>query len=176
MKVTVITSSPRKSGITSFLADEFIRGAKESAHKVFRFDAAFEVIAPCDACDHCGMGSSKCLQSDSMEKLNPELIAADCIVFVTPLYYLGMSSQLKTVIDRFYANNTMLAGDRKKALLIASGLDHRAMQPLTDHYKNIVRYLKWHNSGMLLASGCATRNDIEKTDYPVQAYHLGKRL
>jgi len=42
MKITVITGSPRKDGATFLLAEEFIRGAKEAGHDVFRFDAAFE--------------------------------------------------------------------------------------------------------------------------------------
>jgi len=40
MKITVITSSPRKNGTSNFMADEFIKGAKESGHEVYKFDAA----------------------------------------------------------------------------------------------------------------------------------------
>ena len=41
-----------------------------------------------------------------MEKLKPELLAADTVVFVTPLYYLGMSAQIKTAIPVFAASTT----------------------------------------------------------------------
>lgn len=45
-----------------------------------------------------------------METLHPHLKEADVVVFVTPLYYFGMSAQLKMVIDRFYAVNSELDG------------------------------------------------------------------
>ena len=54
MKITVITGSPHRKGTSALLADEFIRGAKESGHKVFRFDAAFETLHPCLGCGRCG--------------------------------------------------------------------------------------------------------------------------
>jgi uncharacterized Fe-S center protein len=52
MKITVITSSHHKCGTSVLLADELIRGACETGHTVFRFDAAFEnnLSVDCD-CD-----------------------------------------------------------------------------------------------------------------------------
>jgi NAD(P)H-dependent FMN reductase len=47
MKVLVLTGSPHKQGTSALLADEFIRGAKESGNKVFRFDSAFEDVHTC---------------------------------------------------------------------------------------------------------------------------------
>lgn len=58
------------------------------------------------------------MHDDSMNKLNTKLIDSQLVVFVTPLYYFGMSAQMKTVIDRFYANNSKLMGSHKKAILL----------------------------------------------------------
>lgn len=102
MKITVITGSPHKDGTSALLADKFIQGAKKSGHDVFRFNAAFEDVHSCNGCDHCGM-NGPCVFKDSMSKLLPELLVSDLIAFVTPLYYWGMSVQLKKVIDRFYS-------------------------------------------------------------------------
>jgi len=175
MKITVITGSPRKAGTSSLLAEEFIRGAKEAGHEVFRFDAAFEKVAPCVACDRCQADGAKCVQNDSMEKLNPELLASDYIVFITPLYYFGMSAQLKLVIDRFYANTSKLENGKKTILLAAAHDDEDwTMQALVENYKAIIRYMKWEDKGIILATGCNSRSDIEKTDFPAQAYQMGK--
>ncbi len=46
MKVTVITGSPHKNGTSALLANEFIRGAQDAGWEAFRFDAAFEQVAP----------------------------------------------------------------------------------------------------------------------------------
>jgi multimeric flavodoxin WrbA len=175
MKIVVITSSPHPRGTSALLADEFVRGAREAGHTVFRFDAAFEDVSPCLACDACGMGSERCVQEDGMEKLNPHLLAAELVAFVTPLYYFGMSAQLKTVIDRFYGNNSQLMGG-KQAVLLATAYDDEpeTMKDLSGHYRTIVKYLKWKDTGMVLATGCGTRGDIEHSVFPAQAYQLGK--
>jgi multimeric flavodoxin WrbA len=178
MKITVITSSPRKHGTSALLADEFIRGAEDAGHNVFRFNAAFEKLSPCLGCDHCRRNNAVCVQSDSMEKLNPHLLDADVVVFVTPLYYYAMSAQLKTVIDRFYANNERLVGSGKKSILMATSYDDYdwTMKALTTHYQTILRYMDWNDAGILFATGCGSREDIERTQFPELAYQMGKRL
>jgi len=35
-----------------------------------------------------------------MEHIRLEILGADMLVFITPLYYYGMSAQLKILIDR----------------------------------------------------------------------------
>jgi len=177
MKITVITGSPHKNGTSALLAEKFIEGAKEAGHNVFRFDAAFEDVKPCLGCNHCKTNGSMCVYNDSMNKLNDQLISADMVVFVTPLYYFGMSAQMKIVIDRFYATESQIMGNNKKALLMATAYvaDNGIMKLLTEHYKTIVNYLKWEYAGTILATGCGVRSDIEQTDYPNQAYEMGKK-
>jgi len=177
MNITMITGSPHKRGTSAYLADHFIQGAKEHGHKVYRFDAAFEELHPCLGCDQCG-STGRCVHQDSMEQLIPHLLKADLVVFATPLYYFGMSAQLKMVIDRFYAINYKLMGSGKKAVLLATAYDNNdwTMRELTAHYRTIVKYLNWTDAGMVLAGGCGSRSDIERSDFGQQAYRLGKNL
>jgi multimeric flavodoxin WrbA len=113
-----------------------------------------------------------------MDKLKPELLAADTVVFVTPLYYFGMSAQIKTVIDRFYGINYRLMGSGKRAMLMATAYDDRddTMTDLVAHFRTIVKYLKRHDAGILLATGYGTRRDIERTEYPERAYQMGRAV
>ena len=177
MKVTVITGSPHKKGTSALLADEFIRGAQDADWETFRFDAAFEKVAPCLGCDRCGIGAAPCVQKDGMQKLVPELLASQSVALVTPLYYFGFSAQIKTVIDRFYANNYKLTGG-KKVFLLATAYDRNGwtMDALKAHYQTLARYLKWTDSGMVLAVGCGVRSDIEHSPFPQEAYQLGLSL
>ncbi len=177
MKIVVITGSPRRKGTSALLADEFIRGAKQAGHSLTRFDAAFEDIHPCRACDYCTTQKSGCVQQDALAPLLSQLVSAEMVVLVTPLYYFGMSAQIKTVIDRFYATNGKLMGNKKMILLAtAEEKNLRAMEPLVLHCEAIMEYLGWHGAGKVLAVGCRVRKDIEKTDFPQQAYELGKSL
>lgn len=177
MKITVITGSPHKNGTSALLVEKFIEGAKEAGHDVFRFDAAFEEVKPCVGCDHCKTNGSACIYNDSMNKLKEQLISADMVVFATPLYYLGMSAQIKTVIDRFYAIEPKIMGNKKALLMATANVPSIAiMKLLTEHYKTIVNYLQWEDEGAILATGCPVRSDIEKTDYPNKAYEMGKNI
>ena len=114
MKVTVITGSAHKKGTSALLADKFIEGTKESGHEVFRFDAAFENVKPCLACEYCSSHDSECVHKDSMSTLSENLIDTDLVVFVTPLYYYTMSAQIKAVIDRFHAKNAKITGNNSQ--------------------------------------------------------------
>lgn len=42
--------------------------------------------------------------------------------------------------------------------------------------KTTTRYLGWKDCGGIFAYGCYQKEDIEKTDYPRQAFALGKEL
>ena len=46
MKILVITGSAHKKGTTAVLTEQFIKGAEEAGHEVFRFDAAFHDVHP----------------------------------------------------------------------------------------------------------------------------------
>lgn len=118
MKITVLTGSPRKSGNSACLAGQFIKGAEEKGHEVFRFDCAFKNVGPCRACNRCGM-DGPCIIDDDFSELRPHLVEADMVVFATPMYYFGISAQMKRVIDRFYAINGQIKGAPKKSGLHA---------------------------------------------------------
>ena len=177
MKVTVITGSPHKNGTSALLADKFIEGAKEAGHEVLRFDAAFEDVKPCLACEYCASHDGECVRKDALNTWYEKLIDSDMVVFVTPLYYYTMSAQIKAVVDRFHANNTKLT-ENKKAMLFATsyGTDDWTMEGLEKTYEGILRFLNWTDAGKLFATGCPVREMIEQSDFPTQAYELGKSI
>ena len=55
-----------------------------------------------------------------MDEIRAAVLEADMMVFVTPLYYYGMSAQLKTVIDRFCAFNSSIQRKGMRSALIAA--------------------------------------------------------
>ena len=52
MKITVINGSPRKKGGSALLAAEFIKGATEKGHEIYRFDSHFKDVHFCVGCNH----------------------------------------------------------------------------------------------------------------------------
>lgn len=178
MKIVMITGSPHKSGTTAVLTEEFSKGAKSKGHEIIRFDAAFEELNPCCACDQCVKSGGVCIYQDAMTRIRPAIMEADMIVLVTPMYYFGMSAQLKIVIDRFYAFNDALIQNRKKAVLLAACGDEEdwVTGAIIQHYKTICHYLKWENMGIVMAEGVYRPEDLEKTVYPKAAKELGKAI
>ena len=178
MKIVVISSSPHpKNESTSiYLADKFTEGAKSAGHEVFTFDAANEDTHPCRGCDKCNM-DGPCIYQDAIEqKLMPKMLEADMLVLVTPLYYYGMSAQLKIVIDRFYSRTGRLHD--KKSVLMATAYNSAdwTMGALVDHYDTLVRYMNWNNVGKVLAIGCGSRSLVERSDFGNQAHKIGANL
>ena len=46
MKIVVLTGSPRRNGNTNHLAGQFVKGAEEAGHEVYRFDCAQRKVSP----------------------------------------------------------------------------------------------------------------------------------
>ncbi len=160
------------------LAEEFIKGAAEKGGDVFKFDAAFKKVHPCIGCLKCNRGDNECVFKDDMLELYPELLAADVVVFATPLNYHTYTAQLKAAIDRFHAKDKFLCGANKQAVLLATGANPNAwvMNGINACFETSLRYLGWKDAGRVLAIGCAKREDIELTGFPKKAYELGYTL
>ncbi len=176
MKILVITGSPRKNGNSNTLADNFIKGAEEAGHNVVRFDSAFKNVHPCIACNKCGM-NGQCAFKDDFEFVKENIVDADAVVFATPMYYFGISAQIKAVIDRFYAINGQIHVP-KKAVLIMTYADTSAKeaQPIISHYETLLNYLGWSDAGKIIASGVWTEGSVNQTQYPKQAFEMGKNI
>ena len=176
MKILVLTGSPRKNGNSATLADSFIKGAKEAGHTAERFDAAFKKVHPCIACNSCGM-DGPCVFKDDFEFVRKHIVEADCVVFATPMYYFGISAQLKAVIDRFYAINGSIHVP-KKAVLLMTYANTAASEavPIKSHYDVLLKYLGWTDAGQIIAPGVWPVGAVNRTKYPEQAYQLGKNL
>ena len=178
MKITVITGSARKNGTSNYMADEFIRGAEESGHEVYRFDSARKDVKHCLGCNACGMGTKLCIHKDDFVELREHLLNSDVIVFVTPMYYFGMSSTLKKVIDRFYSIDSQLKEKNNRGILIS--VQHAPVdavkEPINAHYQAIISWLNMENAGIINAIGIESVEQLKQTPYPKQAYELGKSL
>lgn len=177
MKIVVLTGSPRRNGNSAYLADRFIEGAQEKGHEIYRFDCAFKQVEPCRACNRCGM-DGPCIFNDDFSELRPHLIEADMVVFATPMYYFGISAQMKRVIDRFYAINGKIKGRYKKAayLMTYANTAKSDAEPMLLHYRTMMNYLGWESVGEIVAPGVWTAGSVRDTDYGDKAYRLGKSL
>ena len=177
MRILILQGSPNTSGSTSLLADEFARGAREAGHSVEVVDVASLSIAPCTGCVACGY-EGPCVQTDDMDDLRKKILLSDMLVFATPLYYYGMTAQLKTVIDRFCSANSSITGKRlySALLAVAWNADDWTFDALEAHYNTLVRYLSLRDCGRVLGRGCGTPSMTKRSGYLEEAYRLGKSV
>ena len=177
MNIIVLQGSPNREGSTRIIVDAFADGASMAGHRVEIVDVARLNIRPCTGCVKCGY-EGPCVQRDAMGELREKILASDMIVFATPLYYFGMSAQLKTIVDRFCSFNSSLRSKRMKSALLAVAWDSDdwTFEALTTHYRTLVRYLDFSNQGMVLGYGCGTPSLTMNSSYVEQARELGRSL
>ena len=66
----------------------------------------------------------------------------------------------------------------KKFILLATAYnpDQAVMSSLVSQFEQIRNYMQWEDAGKILACGCGTREQIEGSRYPEEAYTLGLNL
>ena len=179
MKILILCGSPHKNGTTNALAEALISGIDQSRHEVEKIQLAEKKIAPCLGCEYCKRNDGACVQKDDMAALLPSVLAADVIVFVSPIYYFGFNAQLKAVIDRFYAVNARLKlQTQKKAILLTAGGGKEEWIPegIFANYHTMLRYLNWTSLGQICALNCHVKDQLAQTTCLEQAKELGRSL
>ncbi|HHX92065.1 MAG TPA: flavodoxin family protein [Clostridiales bacterium] len=175
--ILVLTGSPRPDGNSRMLADSFVDGAVNAGLDVKVFHTAGMDIAPCLGCEYCRSHEGQCIQIDDMQLIMPHLHEAKVVVFATPLYFYGMSAQLKLAVDRMYA----LLG-RKPAVdscvLLASYADEdgKAPEALIAHYKAFTGYSRWKNLGIVTAGCVHAEREIAGHPALDEARRLGESM
>ena len=96
MKVIIINGSARK-GNTLTAIEAFVKGASEK-NEIEIIEPDKLNIAPCKGCGACQC-SKGCVDKDDTNPTIDKIAAADMILFATPVYWWGMSAQLKLIID-----------------------------------------------------------------------------
>jgi len=99
--VTVIgvSGSPHRHGNTETLLDRFLEGTKDagaSVEKVILKELSYSACRGCNACHKNG----NCIVQDDAIALYERLMTADCVAIASPIYTMGITAELKGLIDR----------------------------------------------------------------------------
>jgi multimeric flavodoxin WrbA len=87
-------------GNTDTLLEAALEGVEETDARVDRFDLRAMKIAPCEHCGGCVGGTGRCVIEDEMQRLYDPLREADRIIVASPIFFMGLTAQAKTMIDR----------------------------------------------------------------------------
>lgn len=156
MKILVLNGSPRPAGGTKDMVNAFQEGAESAGHTVAVVDVCGKKISGCLACEFCHTkGHGGCVQKDDMQEVYGLLKEAEMLVIASPIYYHGISGQLKCVIDRFYAAAYPKKPEKlKKAAMILSSGDANTYEGAMFSYNgDFLGYLGLENMGVFTAHG-----------------------
>jgi multimeric flavodoxin WrbA len=102
MKVLGIMGSPRRQSNTEILLDKALEGAREAGAEVEKVLVSKLKISPCLEIYACRKDGN-CAIKDDMQLLYEKLLEADHIIFASPIFFYGITSQAKAIIDRCQA-------------------------------------------------------------------------
>lgn len=179
-KILVLNGSPRKGGNTELLVDAFIEGAQQAGHTVDKCNVGRMDIHPCIGCLGGGKNpDSPCTQKDEMDTVYPLYKAADILVLASPMYYWGITAQLKAAIDRLFAVVEQTGGVSPMGclmLMAAEGDSDSNNAPVKAYYESLLGHLGWQDLGQLYAGGVYRIGDIKGKPALEQARALGAGL
>ena len=175
--IVILAGSPRKVSSTDKLVTAFTEGAKGAGHTVATFRVADMKIGGCLGCGNCFQEVGVCVQKDDMQPIFDALRRGDTLVLASPVYYWGVTSQLKRVIDRTYALLKEGSSIKHAALLMTCGDDtDAAAGPSIAMFRRICTYLKWREAGIIIAPRIHAPQDIDGRPELEQAKQLGMQI
>ncbi len=176
-RIVILTGSGRRGGNTELLAKAFADGAGKR-HETEIISAADCRIHPCTGCNFCYTSEgNRCAQDDDMAGIYEKLAAADTLVIASPVYFYGVSAQLKTLIDRLHTPMRNRFGIRRLGLiLVGAATIPDLFDPILAQYRMILRFFSLEDIGTVLVSGAREKGDVLEGDGIRRAYELGNRL
>ena len=176
-KVLIISTSPRKESNSDALAEAFVQGAQEAGHSVEKVELRGKTIGFCQGCLAC-QKTGRCVIHDDADTIAQKMLAADVLVFATPVYYYGMSGQMKTMLDR--ANPLYIAdyAFRDIYLLATAAEDEETTVEGTVHGLEgwIACFEKTRLAGTVFGGGVTEPGAIQGHPALEQARAMGQRI
>ena len=172
--IVILVGSMRKGGNTDLLAQSFAEGAREN-NTVEIVSVADYKVNPCIGCNSCfTREGNKCFQNDDMDSIYDKLKTADMVVVASPVYFYGISAQLKAVVDRLHTPLRNEFSIKKLALLLVGAAElPELFDAIKLQYQLVLNFFHLEDAGMVLVRGVKDKGDIKGNAVLKEAYDLG---
>lgn len=176
-RIVVLVGSTRKGGNTHLLAQAFTEGAEKN-NTLDIVSVADYKVNPCIGCNSCfTREENQCFQKDDMTKIYEKLRSADMIVIASPVYFYGISAQLKAIIDRLHTPVRNEFPVKKLALLLVGAATlPELFDAIKLQYQLVLDFFHLEDAGMVLVRGVKDIGDIKQTNALEEAYKLGASI
>ena len=172
--IFVLVGSMRKGGNTDLLVQKFAEGAAEH-NRVEIISVADYKVAPCIGCNTCfNREGNTCFRRDDMDVIYEKLLRADVLVIASPVYFYGISAELKAIIDRLHTPMRNRFAIRKLALLLVGAASlPNLFDPILMQYQMILDFFHLQDCGKVLVRSVKEKGDIIGHPALDAAYRLG---
>ena len=173
-RIVVLVGSMRKGGNTDLLAQAFAEGAGKN-NIVEIISVADYKVNPCIGCNSCfAREGNPCFQKDDMAKIYEKLKITDMVVIASPVYFYGISAELKAIIDRLHTPMRNEFQVKKLALLLVGAATlPELFDAIKLQYQLVLNFFELEDAGMVLVRGVKDIGDIKETKSLEEAYKLG---
>jgi multimeric flavodoxin WrbA len=185
VKVLGIMGSPRVKGNADLLLDEALKGANSQGAKVEKIIVDKLKIMPCKEYLGC-FRDGNCVIRDDMDAIYPKLLEADVVILASPMFFYGVTSQAKALIDRCQAlwarkhilKQSLPEGGRKGVFIAVGATKGKKL------FEGSILTVKYFFEAIgveyvdeLLVRGVDARGEIKQHPTALaEAFELGKRL
>jgi len=171
MKVILLQGSARKKGNTAKALKWVEEELLTLGHGVESIYLTSRNLKGCLGCAKCKDHPDEvgCVQKDDIPEILEKIVNAQAVVFASPLYFWGVTSQLKAVIDRTYSLYTnyhqpghasLVEGQRQALLVTGAGpWDNNAEAAFTA-FGRLQNPHKAVNVGELFIGNCTTPEEM----------------
>jgi multimeric flavodoxin WrbA len=177
MNILILSGSPRRGGNTELLVEAFVKGASQK-HHVEVVSVHDYKVNPCMGCNACFKNENNaCIQKDDMSLIYDKMAVADMLVIASPVYFYGLSAQLKAVIDRFHNPIRDTYHIKKTALLLVGAASlPELFDGILAQYRLCLNFFKLEDAGRVLVRGVKDKGDIQNTEAIQKANELGLNI
>ena len=174
-KVLGFSASPRRGGNTDLLCDEFVRGAREAGgtvEKIILNDYIIDFFHE----EHSVNPDTVMTEGDQAPMIVEKMTKADIIVLSSPVYYMNIDGQLKTLMDRCYRHKG-LQGKEFYYITACADREESTAETAIFAFRGFVVCLPDPvERGCIKAIGMGRKGGVENTSYLTDAYEFGKTI
>ena len=186
MQITTLLGSAKKKGNTATVVGWVKEELKSLGHDVEGIYLNNKSINGCLGCAKCRETPDEiaCVQKDDAIDIMEQMIASDAVLFASPIYFWGFSSQMKALIDRGYSlvtnyhkpGHTSLMEGKRIGLLVtgADGYKDNAEGMFTS-FDRIVDFFLAKKTGELYVGDCRVPADLSE-EVKEKALELARSL
>jgi multimeric flavodoxin WrbA len=173
MRITTLLGSAKKKGNTATVLGWVEEALKSMGHDVDRIYLNNKSIGGCLGCAKCRENPDEiaCVQKDDAIDIMGQMISSDVVLFASPIYFWGFSSQIKALIDRSYSlvtnyhkpgHTSLMEGKRIGLLVTGADPYEDNAEGMFTTFDRIVDFLLARKSGELYVGECSVPSELSK--------------